>query len=255
MTSASLKFCVFLAFVLTLGGCLTLRGVLVPVPAAAPGTSQLDMLVATTRSPSEPSEMFSGARGSSLSFANITVSIPPAEKRPQGRGGAVAEPHSGQSCDRVRDAQGRPYQSEAGSGLVQSCCRQGPEALRPCLYPWLQAYGYDRESSTYSRNALEDMLKALAKDPAVGEISILAHSMGNVVTLEACKGETECIAALGDDQGDLLSDEFQHAAGKDPGEKRQMAPDRADIGKQPVERHDCGNCREDGEQGEEGDAA
>jgi len=81
MTSASLKFCVGLAVALALGGCSTLRGALVPVPAAAPGASQVDMLVATTRSPTEPSEMFSGARGSCLSFANITVSIPPESAR------------------------------------------------------------------------------------------------------------------------------------------------------------------------------
>ena len=81
MTSASLKFCICLAFALALGGCSTLRGVLVPVPAAAPGTSQVDMLVATTRSPTEPSEMFSGARGPGLAFANITVAIPPESAR------------------------------------------------------------------------------------------------------------------------------------------------------------------------------
>ncbi len=81
MTSASLKFCVCLAFALTLGACSTLKGVLIPVPATAPGTSQVDMLVATTRSPTEPSEMFSGARGPGLAFANITVAIPPESAR------------------------------------------------------------------------------------------------------------------------------------------------------------------------------
>jgi esterase/lipase superfamily enzyme len=62
----------------------------------------------------------------------------------------------------------------------------------PVLFTWpsrgsVLAYGWDRESSTYSRNALENVLKALAQDPSVGEISILAHSMGNVVTLEALR--------------------------------------------------------------------
>jgi esterase/lipase superfamily enzyme len=62
----------------------------------------------------------------------------------------------------------------------------------PVLFTWpsrgsILAYGYDRESSTWSRNALETMLKAIARDPSVGEISILAHSMGNVVTLEALR--------------------------------------------------------------------
>jgi esterase/lipase superfamily enzyme len=54
----------------------------------------------------------------------------------------------------------------------------------PILFTWpsrgsVLAYGYDRESTAYSRNALESLLKAISRDPAVGEISILAHSMGN----------------------------------------------------------------------------
>jgi esterase/lipase superfamily enzyme len=49
------------------------------------------------------------------------------------------------------------------------------------------AYGYDRDSSNYSRNALEDLLRFLAKDPQVDTVSILAHSMGNWVTLEALR--------------------------------------------------------------------
>lgn len=62
----------------------------------------------------------------------------------------------------------------------------------PVLFTWpsrgsILAYGYDRESNTYSRNALETTLRTLARDPAVGEISILAHSLGNWVTLEALR--------------------------------------------------------------------
>ena len=49
------------------------------------------------------------------------------------------------------------------------------------------AYGYDRESTAYSRNALESLLKAISRDPAVGEISILAHSMGNSLALETLR--------------------------------------------------------------------
>lgn len=64
-----------------LGACTSLQGVLVPVSERAPGTEQVDMLVATTRQRAEPAEMFSGARGAALSYANITVSIPPASAR------------------------------------------------------------------------------------------------------------------------------------------------------------------------------
>jgi esterase/lipase superfamily enzyme len=51
-------------------------------------------------------------------------------------------------------------------------------------------YVYDRESATYSRDGLETLLQAMAKDPNVAEISILAHSMGNFVTVEALRQMT-----------------------------------------------------------------
>ena len=62
----------------------------------------------------------------------------------------------------------------------------------PLLFTWpsrgkLLAYGYDRESATYSRDALEALLQKLARDPEVREVSVLAHSMGNWATLEALR--------------------------------------------------------------------
>jgi esterase/lipase superfamily enzyme len=62
----------------------------------------------------------------------------------------------------------------------------------PILFTWpskgsVLAYGYDRESTAYSRNALEALLKAISRDRAVGEISILAHSMGNSLALETLR--------------------------------------------------------------------
>jgi esterase/lipase superfamily enzyme len=64
--------------------------------------------------------------------------------------------------------------------------------VAPMLFTWpsrgsLFAYGYDRESTTYSRDALEQALNMLARDPAVSEIDILAHSMGNSLTLETLR--------------------------------------------------------------------
>ncbi len=49
------------------------------------------------------------------------------------------------------------------------------------------AYNYDRDSANYSRDALESLLRDLQKDPQIKTISILAHSMGNWVTLEALR--------------------------------------------------------------------
>ncbi len=48
-------------------------------------------------------------------------------------------------------------------------------------------YIYDRESAMWSRDAFEDMLDQLVRDPSVGTIHIVAHSMGTMVTVEALR--------------------------------------------------------------------
>src|SRR5262249_62147244 len=64
----------------------------------------------------------------------------------------------------------------------------------PVLFSWpsrgevrLVAYAYDRESASYSRTALEQLLDSLSANPNVNEITVLAHSMGCVVTLGALR--------------------------------------------------------------------
>jgi esterase/lipase superfamily enzyme len=64
----------------------------------------------------------------------------------------------------------------------------------PVLFTWpsrgevrLVAYTYDRESANYSRDALEKLLDDLASNSNVAEVNIVAHSMGNWVTLEALR--------------------------------------------------------------------
>ncbi len=207
---------------LGLSGCAgDVRGVLAPVAEGAPGASKVTMLVATTRT-SDPDAgvLFSGARGPSA-FAEITVSLPPAAKRKVGevqwpsrlpgdpanefvtlkvdrldRTAALARLHTAVAKipkrrvmvfihgfnNRFEDAVYR---------FAQIVHDSGAETV-PVLFTWpsqgsLFGYGYDRESANYSRHALENLLQALAKDPAVGEVSILAHSMGNWVTLEALR--------------------------------------------------------------------
>src|ERR1700690_257357 len=60
-------------------------GTLVVGPSA-PGASQVDLLVATTRAPvvEPPGVMFGGSRGRGLDFADIVVSIPPDNARQPG---------------------------------------------------------------------------------------------------------------------------------------------------------------------------
>src|ERR1700709_806232 len=67
------------------GGCSNrpVQGVLVPVAETAEGTSRVPIFVATTRqrSTTDPGEMFNGERGADISYAAVTVSIPPASAR------------------------------------------------------------------------------------------------------------------------------------------------------------------------------
>ena len=65
----------------------------------------------------------------------------------------------------------------------------------PVLFTWpsrgrieTSRLTYDRESANYSRDAFEELLTTLTANPNVKEINIVAHSMGNWVTLEALRG-------------------------------------------------------------------
>jgi esterase/lipase superfamily enzyme len=198
------------------------RGVLGPVVGAPQGGSRVDMLVATTRAalPDRPGEMFSGERGAALAFADLSISIPPDAVRaigdvqwpsripgdparefvalrsetidlaaayrrfnarlPQARGRVVVFVHG--FNNRFEDAVMRFAQIMHDS--------RAPGV--PVLFTWpsrgrLLAYPYDRESANYSRDALEAVLARIAGDPKVTEIGILAHSMGNWVTMEALR--------------------------------------------------------------------
>ena len=66
--------------VAALTGCATRpeSGYLLPVAASAPGTTDHTILVATTRERDDrPGTFFNGERSPSLSYAEITVSVPP----------------------------------------------------------------------------------------------------------------------------------------------------------------------------------
>jgi esterase/lipase superfamily enzyme len=211
-----------LAAALGLAGCAAPKGLLVPVEARAPGTSQVEMLVATTRKRNGPDEMFSGQRGSSrLDFADIVVSIPPDSVRQIGEVQLPREVPGNPATDFVTLRAGYETRDEA-LATFRRLLRESPSkhvlvfvhgfnnrfedavfryaqivhdsgaSAVPVLFTWPSrgsalAYGYDRESASYSRDALEDGLRFLAKDPEVKEITVLAHSMGNFVALEALR--------------------------------------------------------------------
>jgi esterase/lipase superfamily enzyme len=169
--------------------------------------------------------MFDGERADSLSYASIAVSIPPDSSRKIGQ---VQWPESApgnpqrdfvtlaadyldkQAFNVALSSQAKQSGKTKVLVFVHGFNNRFDDAVYrfaqvvhdsraegiPVLFTWpsrgelrLNAYGYDRESATYSRDALEQLLNTLAANPNVKEINILAHSMGNLVTLEALRGK------------------------------------------------------------------
>ncbi|ESR26739.1 alpha/beta hydrolase [Lutibaculum baratangense] len=218
-----LRHPVVILMLVFLAGCAgRAQGVLVPYAGEVTGTSRVEMLVATTRSatPDEPGRMFSGARGEGLTYADIAISIPPDEVRQIGdvqwprslpgdpsrdfvtlKADRVAEETAFRRLDEMTARQGRHvlvfihgYNNSFEDAVYRlaQIVHDSRAPIVPVLFTWpsgggLFGYGYDRESANYSRDALERLLAKLAADRSVGEITVLAHSMGNWVTLEALR--------------------------------------------------------------------
>ena len=173
-----------------LSACSRVQGVMTPLQIEAPpGASRVDMLVATTRSAKNVSqaEMFSGERGEGLAFADISISLPPDGVR---KIGEVQWPEhlppdpsrefatlradaldSKEAFARFDAKSKRTRQvlvfvhgyntrfEDAVYRFAQIVHDLGADAA-PVLFTWpsrgkLLDYGYDHESASYSRDALE----------------------------------------------------------------------------------------------------
>jgi esterase/lipase superfamily enzyme len=204
------------------------QGVLIPMKEQVAGTAQVPILVATTRKKSieDPGEMFGGDRAEAMSYAAITVSIPPDADRkighvqwPDALPGDPKRNFMTVSADYIDHKAfaasiaaaarktGHPRVlifvhgfnnrfDDAVYRFAQIAHDSKAEAV-PVLFTWpsrgdvrLRSYTYDRESANYSRDALEELIDQIAAYPHVKEITILAHSMGNWVTLEALRGRS-----------------------------------------------------------------
>jgi esterase/lipase superfamily enzyme len=206
------------------GGCSERprEGVLIPTAAAISGTSRVRVLAVTTRQrSSDPGEMFNGDRSEQVSYASVVVSIPPSRKigdvqwpvsppgDPSRNFVTVSADFLGQKSF-VSALAAEAEQTKRRKVLVfvhgfnnrfddavyrfaQIVHDSKAQAL-PVLFTWpsrgqlrLRSYTYDRESANFSRDALEGLLDTLARQPNISEVTIMAHSMGNWVTLEALR--------------------------------------------------------------------
>jgi esterase/lipase superfamily enzyme len=210
-----------LAMLAVLSGCASrAEGVLIPTTIEARGTSKVDVLVATTRKSSTvPGVLFSGERGKEPEMTEIAVSIPPESKRKVGQ---VQWP-SRLPADPSRDfatvaisqldaTQSRQWlkahlpKSRRVLVFVHGFNNRYEDAVyrfaqivhdsradvAPVLFTWpsrgsIFAYNYDKESTNYSRDALETMLRRITDDKRVGEVTVMAHSMGSWLTVEALR--------------------------------------------------------------------
>ena len=198
------------------------KAVLLPVSETSPVASQVNMMVVTTRERSiNPGEMFTGERALEPSFVAMDISIPPENARKVGEVAwpkrlpsdpktdfAVVNVDNLDRAGAIKWFDGAVRKTPDRSVLVfihgfnntfedsvyrfaQIAHDSGTHAV-PVLVTWpsrgsLLAYGYDRESTNYTRNGLETLFQFLAHDPNVGEVSILAHSMGNWLALEGLR--------------------------------------------------------------------
>ena len=211
---------VFVAFSLVACASRPETGFLSAVAYSPPGAVDHTLLVATTRERDDrPGTLFNGDRATETSYAEITVSIPPNHK--QGEIEWASTPPGDPNVDFVvRDEKYldgdkafvqalnaqlalRPPGSRNVFLFIHGFNTMFAEALYrgaqlahdskapgvPVLFTWASrgkptAYVYDLNSATAARDGLEHTLRLLLRSNAE-KVNVLAHSMGNWVTVEA----------------------------------------------------------------------
>ena len=197
-------------------------GFLAATTETAPGASELPVLVATTRQrDARPGTLYNGERSGKLDFAAVTVSIPPTHVPGEIEWASQAPGHPAsdfvaakadyldgeQAFVRTLNAQLalRPrgdrkvllfihgYNTVFAESLFRIAQVDHDAAVSdvPVLFSWasrgkLADYIYDNNSATAARDELAHTLKLLFASQAE-EVNIVAHSMGNWVTVEALR--------------------------------------------------------------------
>jgi len=194
-----------------------------------------DIFIATTRAQAKnKAQVFDGQRSQMPNFAKVTISVPAIHKtgeieRPKGK---TARPDKFFTATELT-----AYSGDAAfeAALRADIARHDHRALvfihgynnlfddavyrmtqlvhdsgfagTPVLFSWASGgrtvdYVYDRDSATAARDSLEETLRLLVKAGA-RRIDIVAHSMGNLVTMEtlrqlAIAGDRDLDGRLGD---------------------------------------------------------
>lgn len=202
---------------------------LLPTGTAPEGAATISVLTVSTRKKSVASgQVYTGERGEAATIMAIDVSIPPTHVKghldwPQRN--PAGNPHSEfttvskaeindtdeeiLSWFNTQQTNGRVLifvhgfnvkYSEAVYRVAQIANDLGTQAA-PVLFTWpsrgkFLSYLYDKESATYSRDALEDVIRVAVEAPEVKDISIVAHSMGAWLAMEALRQRSIRTGAL-----------------------------------------------------------
>ena len=203
-----------------------LQGVLVPSSeAAVEATSQVPILIGTTRarSGSDPGEMFSREPSAEMAFAEVTVSIPPDAARAAGEIQWPVTPPgdprrdfvttSAENLDRaafnvaIASAAKAKHRNKAmifvhgfNNRFDDAVYRyaqfvhDGRLPVIPVLFSWpsqgagnLGSYEHDRGVAVQSGASLVELVDIVNANPAIKEITLVCHSMGCLVTLDALR--------------------------------------------------------------------
>jgi esterase/lipase superfamily enzyme len=170
--------------------------------------------------------MFSGERADAMSFAKIVVSIPPDDSREIGDIQWPASPPGDPQRDFVTLSAAYLDERAFGSAIASvgkegrrnkamifihgfnnrlddaayrlaQIVKDSKAPVVPILFSWpsrgvvsLRAYEYDRESASRSRDELEQLIDIVALNPRLSEVSLVCHSMGCALALEALRAES-----------------------------------------------------------------
>ena len=196
-------------------------GVMEPTNHVANGTTKVELIAATTRAPAEDKAiLFTGERGTGLMIDAVTISIPPDARREIGQvqwpkrlpadpqkefttvavdpiadekeGEAWLKTHVPRSRRVLVFVHGFNNLYEEAVYRFAQIVHDSKADVVPVVFTWpsrgsLFDYNYDKESTNYSRDALEDLLTQIARNPAVGEVTVMAHSMGTWLAVEALR--------------------------------------------------------------------
>jgi esterase/lipase superfamily enzyme len=224
-TTASLHVAAAVLAVLACCSCTIrpFQGVLVPSNETVEAVSQVPILIGTTRmrSSSDPGEMFSRELSNEMAFGQVTVSIPPDDSRTVGEIQWPVIPPGDPRRDFVTAS--AEYLDRVGFGAAitnvaktkhrskamvfvhgfnnrfddavyrfAQFVRDGRLPVVPVLFSWpsqgapnLGAYEYDRKVAMQSSAPLAHFLDTVNSNPSIKEITLVCHSMGCLVALDA----------------------------------------------------------------------